>query len=166
MSNRPLLTKWISEFCAPVVVTLATAEVESICLKNGLLLHELLSAFGKLDAANATIRSSNTQVEINDAHVRFERVTEVRTKNAGGIEELLRSSFEEYDVNKVHANLLDIKIDPPTTWGSTAEQLMVRSMAFRSDYLIHAVYKQIHKKQKHTYAYIQTYIQRQMHTYA
>ena len=91
MSTRPLLTKWIGEFCAPVVVTVATAEVENICLKNGLLLHELLSAFGKLDSANATIRSSNSQVEINDAHIRFERVT----------------------------------------WSNTAEQLMVRSMAFR-----------------------------------
>ena len=75
MSTRPLLTKWIGEFCAPVVVTVATAEVENICLKNWLLLHELLSAFGKLDSANATIRSSNSQVEINDAHIRFERVT-------------------------------------------------------------------------------------------
>ena len=132
MSTRPLLTKWIGEFCAPVVVTVATAEVENICLKNGLLLHELLSAFGKLDSANATIRSSNSQVEINDAHIRFERVTEVRSKSAGGVEELLRTSLKNtFDITKTHSNLNDLKLDPPTTWSNTAEQLMVRSMAFR-----------------------------------
>lgn len=131
MSTRPLLNKWIGEFCAPVVVTVATAEVESICLRNGLLLHELLSAYGKLDSVNATIRSSGTQVEINDAHIRFERVTEVRSKSSGGIEELLRISFEEYDVTKVSANIADLKADPPSTWSATADQLMLRSMAFR-----------------------------------
>jgi hypothetical protein len=31
-----------SEFCSPVVVTVTTAEAEALCLKNGLLLHELL----------------------------------------------------------------------------------------------------------------------------
>ena len=131
MTSRPLLSKWIGEFCAPVVVTVATAEVENICLKNGLLLHELLSAFGKLDSANATIRSSNSQVEINDAHIRFERVTEVRSKSAGGVEELLRTSFKEYDITKTHSNLNDLKLYPPTTWSTHAEQLMMRSMAFR-----------------------------------
>lgn len=131
MSARPLLTKWIGEYCAPVVVTVATAEVESICLLNGLLLHEILGAFGKLDGANATIRSTNSQVEISDAHIRFERVTEVRTKNAGGIEELLRTSFQEYDLARTPSNMNDLKADPPTSWCPTAEQLMLRSMAFR-----------------------------------
>lgn len=131
MTMRPMLTKWIGEFCAPVVVTVVTAEVESICLKNGLLLHEMLSGFGKLDGANATIRSTSSQIEITDAHIRFERVTEVRPKNAGGLEELLRTSFEEIDLAKAPTNLADLKADPPSTWCSTAEQLMMRSMAFR-----------------------------------
>jgi hypothetical protein len=42
MASRSLLSKWFVEYTSPVVVTIATAEVESICLKNGLLLHELL----------------------------------------------------------------------------------------------------------------------------
>lgn len=131
MAARPLLSKWIGEFCAPVVVTVATAEVESICLRNGLLLHELLSVYGKLDSVNATIRSSGSQVEINDAHIRFERVTEVRSKSSGGIEELLRNSFEEYDITNASANLIDLKANPPSAWSATADQLMLRSMAFR-----------------------------------
>ena len=118
------------EFCSPVVVTVATAEVENICLKNGLLLHELLSAFSKLDGVNATVRSSNYQVEINDAHIRFERVTEVRGKSPGCIEELLRSSFEECDPSMTPANLVELKATPPTAWGPRAEQIVLRSMAF------------------------------------
>jgi hypothetical protein len=31
-----------SDYCAPVVGTVVTGEVERICLKNGLLFHELL----------------------------------------------------------------------------------------------------------------------------
>ena len=46
------------------------------------------SAFSKLDCVNATIRSSNGQVEINDAFIRFERATEVRVKSAGCVEEV------------------------------------------------------------------------------
>ena len=118
------------EFCSPVVVTVATAEVENICLKNGLLLHELLSAFSKLDGVNATVRSSNYQVEINDAHIRFERVTEVRGKSPGCIEELLRTSFEECDPSMTPANLVELKATPPTAWGPRAEQIVLRSMAF------------------------------------
>lgn len=34
-----------SEYCAPVIATVSTAEVEGICLKNGLLFHELLRSF-------------------------------------------------------------------------------------------------------------------------
>jgi hypothetical protein len=134
MTSRPLLQKWIGEFCAPVVVTVATAEVESICLKNGLLLHELLSAFGKLDNVNATIKSTNSQIEISDAHIRFERVTEVRSKSAGSVEELLKATFEEYELSRVPSNIAELKAAPPTTWGRAAEQLVLRSMAFRFMY--------------------------------
>jgi len=117
-----------------VVVTVATAEVENICLKNGLLLHELLSAFSKLDGVNVTVRSSNYQVEINDAHIRFERVTEVRGKSPACIEELLRSTFEEGDPTLVPASLSALKggnaAPPPTAWGPRTEQTVLRSMAF------------------------------------
>ena len=42
-----------------------------------------------------------------------------------------RTSFKEYDITKTHSNLNDLKLDPPTTWSTHAEQLMMRSMAFR-----------------------------------
>jgi hypothetical protein len=42
MAQRSLLSKWLVEYTSPVVVTVATAEAEAICLKNGLLFHELL----------------------------------------------------------------------------------------------------------------------------
>jgi hypothetical protein len=38
----PIAFDVYSEYCAPVVLTFASAEVEKICLKNGLLFHELL----------------------------------------------------------------------------------------------------------------------------
>jgi hypothetical protein len=42
MSNRSVIKNWLDDFCTPVVVTTASAAVEEICLKNGMLLHELL----------------------------------------------------------------------------------------------------------------------------
>lgn len=128
---RPLLPKWINDFCAPVVVTIATAEVENICMKNGLLLHELLNAFNKLNNVNATIKSTYNQIDITDANIRFERSSEVRMKSPSGVEELLRSSYEEYDMNKIPNNLTDLKIAPPSTWGNKTEQIVLRSMSFR-----------------------------------
>jgi hypothetical protein len=99
-------------------------------LKNGLLLHELLSAFSKLDGVNATVRSSNYQVEINDAHIRFERVTEVRGKSPSCIEEQLRATFEECDASMTPTSLSELKTTPSTAWGPRAEQIVLRSMAF------------------------------------
>jgi hypothetical protein len=40
-----ILIAYCSEYCAPVVVTLTTLEAENVCLKNGLLFHELLRLF-------------------------------------------------------------------------------------------------------------------------
>lgn len=107
MTSRSLLSKWFVEYTSPVVVTIATAEVESICLKNGLLFHELLryqiidwifsfflffhfeySAFGHLDNLSATVRSVNHQIPVIDAHIRFERSSEVVPKSSGAIEEV------------------------------------------------------------------------------
>lgn len=100
---------FFSEFCAPVVVTLVSAEAEKICLKNGLLLHELLrfvhfidyhvtslvdyvvnflSCFGHLDGIGANIRAGNQTFPLSDAHIRFERATEVRPKTSENIEEV------------------------------------------------------------------------------
>ncbi len=93
-----------------MVVTLATAQVEKICLQNGLLLHELLryrspffsitcltdmdSCFGHLDGINSVVRVGNQQFPINDTHIRFERVTEVKAKTTENVEEV---SFPFYD---------------------------------------------------------------------
>ncbi len=98
-----------SEYCAPVVITLASEEAERICLHNGLLLHELLrysytlifavfiltsivtSCFGHLDGLNSTIRIGNQGISVSDAHIRFERVTEVRPKTAENVDEVCRA---------------------------------------------------------------------------
>ena len=42
MLKSSLTEAWISEFCAPVITVVATAEVETISLQNGLLFHDLL----------------------------------------------------------------------------------------------------------------------------
>lgn len=93
MTNRPLLSKWLTEFASPVVVTIATAEAESICLRNGLLFHDLLSAFGHLDNVSSTVRSVNQQISFTDAHIRFERSTEVAPRSPAAIEEVIFAVF-------------------------------------------------------------------------
>lgn len=80
--------KFVGEFCAPVVVTVTTAEVENICQKNGLLLHELLSAFGHLDSINSVVRTGSGTLPVTDAHIRFERVTELKPKTSTLLEEV------------------------------------------------------------------------------
>lgn len=53
------------------------------------------SAFGQLDGINSSIRSGSQQLPLADAHIRFERVTEVRTKSSGCVEEVIwYSSFD------------------------------------------------------------------------
>jgi hypothetical protein len=48
----------------------------------------LLSAFGHLDNISATVRSVNHQIPVIDAHIRFERSSEVVPKSSGAIEEV------------------------------------------------------------------------------
>lgn len=129
-SSSNIVSKWLDEYCAPVVACVATAEVESICLKNGLLLHELLSAFGHLDGVNTTIRSSHNPVHVSDAHIRFERITEVKAKTSYTIEELMRASFEDTDMARMPSNAQELKSAMPTAWSPLLEQIITRSASF------------------------------------
>ena len=130
VKDSPYLTKWISEFCAPVIATITTNEVELICQKNGLLFHELLSAFGRLDTMNAVVRTVNATLPIVDAHIRFERVTEVQAKSAVCIEEHLRKSFVPYDIISLPNNIAELKVSPPNGSNSKIEDYFMRSMSF------------------------------------
>lgn len=48
----------------------------------------MYSAFGHLDGVNAQVRSINHHIPVVDAHIRFERISEVAVKNSGGVEEV------------------------------------------------------------------------------
>ena len=114
MSRPSSLSKWKSEYCAPVVVAVTTAEVETISLKNGLLFHELLSSFGHLDGVNTDVRSGNQTIIISNAHIRFERYSELVAKSAGTLEEHLKSEFQEGDVHaNLPKNLIELTRLPP-----------------------------------------------------
>jgi len=75
-----------SEYNACVAVTVTTAQVENKCLKNGLLFHELLSSFGHLDGLSSTIRTGGQSIFVTDAHIRFERSTELNPKSPDLVE--------------------------------------------------------------------------------
>lgn len=129
MSKSSLMSSWMSEFCAPVVMVVPTAEVESISLKNGLLFHDLLRAFSTLDV-NETIRSNGNMIHIKEAHIRFERSTEFVAKPPGTVEQLLRSLFQEFDIARLPANASELKSQSPTAWTPQIEQVLCRSMSF------------------------------------
>jgi hypothetical protein len=95
------------EFCAPVVVTVTSPEVEKISLKNGLLFHDLLrylvhsyydfppgsyiffsSAFGHIDSISTTVRVSGNNIPVREGHIRFESVSELFPKSSANIEEV------------------------------------------------------------------------------
>lgn len=86
--HEGVLSRYVNEFCSPVVVTVTTAEVEATCLRNGLMLHELLSAFSQLDNINCSVRMSTHTVRMSDAHVRFERSSELKVKRANMLEKV------------------------------------------------------------------------------
>lgn len=124
------MNRFISEFCAPVVVLTSTGESEAIALKNGLLLHELLSAFGHLDGISATVRGSSANFHMTDAHIRFERETEVRAKTPGEVDALLQQRFEEFDLSRMPATVGDMRTATPSAWSLAVEQIVMRSMSF------------------------------------
>jgi hypothetical protein len=128
--SKVLFNKFVNEYCAPVVVVIPTAEAETLCQKNGLLLNELLSAFGHLDSINASIRTGSQLLPIPDAHIRFERVTELKSKSSTSIEDYLRSSFEETDISRLPSTIQELKGSPPSAWTSKLEQLVLRSISF------------------------------------
>ncbi len=52
------------------------------------------SAFGHLDGIHATLRSCNNQiVSVSDAHIRFERITEMKPKSSAVVEEVFLIEF-------------------------------------------------------------------------
>ena len=130
MSSKVLFNKFVNEYCAPVVVVIPTAESETLCQKNGMLLHELFSAFGHLDSINASIKAGQQIVTISDAHIRFERVTELKAKSSNSIEDHLRESFEETDLSRLPSTIQELKISPPSSWTPKLEQLVLRSISF------------------------------------
>ena len=79
-------------------MTVASAEVEKNSLKNGLLFHDLLSAFSHLDAISSTIRTNGNNIAVKEAHIRFESVSEVFPKSSANVEEACLNYFEQYDL--------------------------------------------------------------------
>lgn len=88
------------------------------------------SAFGHLDGIHASVRSAHQAIQINDAHVRFERITEAQPKSAGCVEEALRLSFKEFDMNKLPVDFEELKSAPPSGWTHNIEQRVIRSSSF------------------------------------
>mmetsp|Transcript_61952 Transcript_61952/g.108957 ORF Transcript_61952/g.108957 Transcript_61952/m.108957 type:complete len:1520 (-) Transcript_61952:123-4682(-) len=130
MSGKTFLKKWIGEYNAAVIVTVTSAEAENICLKNGLLFHELLSSFGHLDGLNSTVRTGNQTFTMNDAHIRFERSTEVKVKSSEQIEKLMRETFEDQEMSRMPQNIAELKASPPSSWTPKTEAIVSRVQSF------------------------------------
>lgn len=64
-----------------------------MCARNGLLFHELLSAFGHLDDLNAYIRYGNQMYPVADAHIRFERSTEVKARSVAVVDQVRNTTY-------------------------------------------------------------------------
>jgi len=119
-----------SEYNACVAVTVTTAQVENKCLKNGLLFHELLSSFGHLDGLSSTIRTGGQSIFVTDAHIRFERSTELNPKSPDLVENLLRSTFQEFELSRLPASPSELRSNPPSGWTRPMEQIVGRLLSF------------------------------------
>jgi hypothetical protein len=62
-----------------------------------------ISAFGHLDNINASVKSGNQSFFLADAHIRFERVTELRMKSGEQIEE---ASYNIYYYHFIYLKII------------------------------------------------------------
>lgn len=106
--------------------------------------------FGHLDGVNASIKTPGSQTfNLTDAHIRFERSTEAKPKSSQTIDEvrvdlkalklsyavyqyqLLKSSFEECNLDRLPSTVSELKGSPPTSWNHKIEQIIyMRSLSF------------------------------------
>jgi hypothetical protein len=81
---------------SPVVCTLSTGEVDSLCLKNGLAFHELLSAFS-LCQLKTQFRSISGHYGLNELRVRFVRASELQPRDVAKAEPLFHAAVRLRD---------------------------------------------------------------------
>jgi len=79
--------------CPPVILTLATAEAETICQKSGLTFNQLLSGFSFVKGLNVPFRSVSTNHQLRDFSVRFRSVSESRPRPTSVANQPLLSAF-------------------------------------------------------------------------
>jgi hypothetical protein len=128
--NNSLVARYINEFASPVVMMVSTAEAEKVSLRNGLLLHELLSAFSHIDGVNSLLRLQNMNINVTECHLRFERSTEMNEKSGEILEQLLRRDFTDFDIEHLPSTSSALKNNPPTGWSRNVEELVMRSLSF------------------------------------
>ena len=62
---------------------------------------------------------------LQDAHIRFERVTEVRPKSGKNIEEQVNCYFKEFDLKSLPTNVSELKINTPSAWTGQIDQIII-----------------------------------------
>lgn len=112
--------RFINEHCVPVVLTIATAEVEECCMKNGFLFHELLTlSSSKPDAANTRIR--------------FERYSEAKSKSCRVVERALMKAFRAFPLESIPSSADQLFNSPetrPSAWSADIESILFRCSSF------------------------------------
>ena len=112
--------RFVNEHCVPVVLTIATAQVEECCMKNGYLFHELLTLSScKMDTANTRIR--------------FERYSEARSKNCRIVEKALVKVFRPFPLDNIAPSVDHICDSPeyrPSAWSADIESIFFRCISF------------------------------------
>ena len=137
-----MLHRWINEYCAPVVITVTSSEVEKISLKNGLLLHDLLSAFSHLDSISSGIRTNGggSNISLKEARIRFESSSEVFPKSSANVEEACLNYFEQYDLESLPMTVDELNANPPSALSQILENVILRSGSFQDfDMISHPI---------------------------
>ena len=112
--------RFVNEQCVPVVLTIATAQVEECCMKNGYLFHELLSL-------------SSCKLDNLSTRIRFERYSEARSRNCRTLEKALIKSFRPFPLENIAPSIDHIYSSPeyrPSAWTADIESIFIRCMSF------------------------------------
>ena len=133
-SRESAYQRYVNEYCAPLVITACSAEAELICLRSGLLFHELLSAFGTLDIqSNEVLKVGATDtIHLKQVHLRFGANSEmdIGQKNGDLVETLLHRDFEAFPMRRLPPSSEAMKVNTPSGWNQKVEDLVIHSMAF------------------------------------
>ena len=137
MEYTTFLNRLHCTYFSSVVLVSCSDDAQMVCQKNGLLLHELLTGFCNIEDLTRNIRRSSGMYSLKSFHLRFISMEEFRPKTSEIIENTIRKTFKEAQVDNLPSSPSQIKTNTSnmsdnniTAWSPEIENVAMHSMSF------------------------------------